>query len=209
MCIHVCLKDLPHTWRIYIRYRRRFRFSEFHGSRPIIGRVQCLHLHLDSRANVGYRSTTTRGRNKRIYDWYSIVLEALRKLLMQVPQDIQKTNCGKSISGLCRLFTLKHEVPPGPRFWSDEPLLRFCSFPNERGLNPLPPINCVTGTLKHVKSSVARSGGIVLRWCSGYGAGGQFLRPEFDPRSRHIFWRPWIFLSPLWPRTPTGFPLHW
>ena len=45
----------------------------------------------------------------------------------------------------------------------------------------------VTGTLKHVKSSVARSGGIVLRWSSGYGAGGQFLRPEFDPPSRHIF----------------------
>ena len=35
----------------------------------------------------------------------------------------------------------------------------------------------VTGTLKHVKSSVAPSGGIVLRWSSGYGAGGQFLRP--------------------------------
>ena len=66
----------------------------------------------------------------------------------------------------------------------------------------------VTGTLKHVKSSVARSGDIVLRWSSGYGAGGQFLRPEFDPRSRHIFWRPWIFLSPLWPRIPTGFPLQ-
>ena len=32
----------------------------------------------------------------------------------------------------------------------------------------------VTGTLKHVKSSVARSGGrgTVLRWSSGYGAGG-------------------------------------
>ena len=30
---------------------------------------------------------------------------------------------------------------------------------------------CVTGTLKHVKSSVARAGGIVLRWSSGYGAG--------------------------------------
>ena len=45
----------------------------------------------------------------------------------------------------------------------------------------------VTGTLKHVKSSVARSGGIVLRWSSGYGAGGQILRPGFDSRSRHIF----------------------
>ena len=30
----------------------------------------------------------------------------------------------------------------------------------------------VTGTLKHVKSSVARTGGIVLRWSGGYGAGG-------------------------------------
>ena len=30
----------------------------------------------------------------------------------------------------------------------------------------------VTGTLKHVKSSVARTGGIVLRWSIGYGAGG-------------------------------------
>ena len=30
----------------------------------------------------------------------------------------------------------------------------------------------VTGTLKHVKSSVARTGGIVLRWSSGYGEGG-------------------------------------
>ena len=67
----------------------------------------------------------------------------------------------------------------------------------------------VTGTLKHLKSSVARSGGIMLRWSHGYGAGGQFLRPGFDPRSRHIFWRPWIFLSPLWSWTPTGFPLHW
>ena len=54
--------------------------------------------------------------------------------------------------------------------------------------------------------SVARSGGIVLRWSGGYGAGGWILRPGFDPWSRHIFWRPWIFLSPLWPRTPTGFP---
>ena len=32
--------------------------------------------------------------------------------------------------------------------------------------------SAVTGTLKHVKSSVARSVGIVLRWSSGYGAGG-------------------------------------
>ena len=32
--------------------------------------------------------------------------------------------------------------------------------------------DCVTGTLKHVKSSVAQAGGIVLRWSSGYGAGG-------------------------------------
>ena len=30
----------------------------------------------------------------------------------------------------------------------------------------------VTGTLKHVKSSVTRTGGIVLRWSNGYGAGG-------------------------------------
>ena len=45
----------------------------------------------------------------------------------------------------------------------------------------------VTGTLKHVKSSVARSGGIVLSLSSGYGTVGHFLRPEFDPRSRHIF----------------------
>ena len=63
-------------------------------------------------------------------------------------------------------------------------------------------------SLKHVKSSVVRSGGIALRWSSGYGAGG--LTPGFDIRSRHIFWRPWIFLSPLelWSRTPTWFPLH-
>ena len=31
----------------------------------------------------------------------------------------------------------------------------------------------VTGTLEHVKSSVARSGGIVLRWSGGCGAGGE------------------------------------
>ena len=37
----------------------------------------------------------------------------------------------------------------------------------------------VTGTLKQVKSSVVRSGGIVLRWSS---AGGQFLRTGFDRR---------------------------
>ena len=67
----------------------------------------------------------------------------------------------------------------------------------------------VTRTLKHVKSSVVRAGGIVVRWSCGYGAGGEFLRPGFDPQSRHIFWRPRIYLSPLWPLTPTGFPLHW
>ena len=33
-------------------------------------------------------------------------------------------------------------------------------------------VDSVTGTLKHVQSSVARTGGIVLRWSSGYGAGG-------------------------------------
>ena len=66
----------------------------------------------------------------------------------------------------------------------------------------------VPGTLKHVKSCVARSGGIVPRWSRRYGTGGQFPRPGFDPRSRHIFWRPWIFLFPLWPRTPPGFPLQ-
>ena len=34
------------------------------------------------------------------------------------------------------------------------------------------PTVSVTGTLKHVKSSVARAGGIVLRWSNGYGTGG-------------------------------------
>ena len=49
---------------------------------------KCLHLHyrVDSRADiyVGYQSTlsSSRCRNKRIYDWHSLVLEALRKLLM-------------------------------------------------------------------------------------------------------------------------------
>ena len=42
----------------------------------------------------------------------------------------------------------------------------------------------VKRTLKQVKSSVALSGGIVLRWSS---AGDQFLRPGFNPQSRHIF----------------------
>ena len=66
----------------------------------------------------------------------------------------------------------------------------------------------VTGTMKHVKSSVARTGSIVLRWSSGYGTGGQFLRPGFNPRSRDIFWWSWIFPSRLWPLTPTGNPLQ-
>ena len=35
----------------------------------------------------------------------------------------------------------------------------------------------VTGTLKHVKSSVARSSGIVLRWSSGYGGCSSFSPP--------------------------------
>ena len=35
----------------------------------------------------------------------------------------------------------------------------------------------VTGTLKHVKSSVARSVGIVLRWSSGYGGCSSFSPP--------------------------------
>ena len=38
------------------------------------------------------------------------------------------------------LFVHAEVLPPRPRFWSDEPLLRFCPFPNEMVLNPLPPI---------------------------------------------------------------------
>ena len=34
--------DLPHTWWVYIRNWRRFRYSEFHCSRPIIGRMKRL-----------------------------------------------------------------------------------------------------------------------------------------------------------------------
>ena len=39
----------------------RFRYSEFHCSRPIIGCMKCLHftLHLNSRANVGDQSTSS------------------------------------------------------------------------------------------------------------------------------------------------------
>ena len=66
----------------------------------------------------------------------------------------------------------------------------------------------VTGTLQHVKSSVARSGGVVLRGQAVMVQDVNSRRPGFDPRSRHIFWRPWIFLSSLWPRTPTWFPLQ-
>ena len=67
----------------------------------------------------------------------------------------------------------------------------------------------VTGTLKNVKSSVARSGGIVLRWSSGYGAGGQFLGPGFDPQSRHIFWRPLASLNlPVSSRSGPGLRLE-
>ena len=66
----------------------------------------------------------------------------------------------------------------------------------------------VTGTLKQVKSSVARAGWIVLPWSGNYGAEGLFLRPGLDSRSEHNFWRPWTFLSPFWPRTPTGYPLQ-
>ena len=69
---------------------------------------------------------------------------------------------------------------------------------------------CVTGTLKHVISSVARAGCIALLWSGGHRTGGQFLRPRSDNRSQHIkfLWRPWIFLPPLWPMTPTRIPLQ-
>ena len=60
-------------------------------------------------------------------------------------------------------------------------------FGNSSGMPSFEEEDSVTGTLKHIESSVAQSGGIVLRWSSGYGAGGQFLTPGFDPRSRHIF----------------------
>ena len=40
---------------------------------------------------------------------------------------------------------------------------------------------CVTGTLKHVKSSVTRAGGIVLRWSIGMTQVAKLIRrPGFD-----------------------------
>ena len=77
---------------------------------------------------------------------------------------------------LTALFFWKEEVATVPSGWMEGIVI-----PLHKGGG-----GGVTGTLKHVKSSVARSGGIVLRWSSGYGAGGQFLRPGLDPRSRQI-----------------------
>ena len=77
---------------------------------------------------------------------------------------------------------------PGLQLYSSYTGSREC-FGGSSGMPSAGEEDSVTGTLKHVKSSVARSGGIVLRWSSGYGAGGQILqlRPGFDPWSRHIF----------------------
>ena len=107
----------------------------------------------------------------------------------------------KSILYQCLLATVSHTNGRGPRCTEadqagiEEPVLSFeLDGPLEEedemwdtAMVEAVSTVIVTGTLKHVKSSVARSGGIVLRWSSGYGAGGQFLRPGFDPRSRHIF----------------------
>ena len=46
------------------------------------------------------------------------------------------------------------------------------SFGGSSGMPSAGEEDSVAGTLKHVKSSVARSGGIVLWWSSGYGGGG-------------------------------------
>ena len=74
------------------------------------------------------------------YDWYSFVLEVLRKLLMWAPHDRDLENKFWQVCFWPLPFVHAVVLPPGPRLWSVESLLRFCPFPNEMGLNPLPPI---------------------------------------------------------------------
>ena len=135
ICIHVCLKDLSRTWRVYVRNWRRFRYSEFHGSRPIIGRMQCLYLHLDSRANVGYQSTSFRGRNKRIYDWYSFCDWSSAKVT-NVSALWHPENKLWQVCFWALLFVHAEVLRPGPRFWSDEPLLGFFLFQTKWASTP-------------------------------------------------------------------------
>ena len=85
---------------------------------------------------VGYQATSSRGRNRRIYDWDSLVLEALQKLLMWAPHDIKKTNYDKSVSGLCRLFTLTFSHP-GSDFEAKDPFT-ILSVSKRNGLQPPP-----------------------------------------------------------------------
>ena len=63
----------------------------------------------------------------------------------------------------------QQENPRGGKKWANFTVVLARPRP---GPDALSLTQTVTGTLKHVKSSVARTGGIVLRWSSGYGAGG-------------------------------------
>ena len=110
--MYTCLlyRLTTHTWRVNIHNWRRFRYSKFHGSRRIIGRMnRSVYICMSIR---GPTQATSRPPpevgTKRIYDWYSLGLEALQKLRkMWASHDIKETNYGKSVSGLCRLFTLQ------------------------------------------------------------------------------------------------------
>ena len=71
-------------------------------------------------------------------------------------------------------------VPPTRSFSPAARHLARASKPSSASRRSAGEEDSVTGTPKHVKSSVARSSDLVLRWSGGYGAEGYFLRPGFD-----------------------------
>ena len=72
------------------------------------------------------------------YDWYSFVLGWSSAKVTNVSASWHLENKLWQVCFWPLPFVHAVVLPPGPRLWSVESLLRFCPFPNEMGLNPLP-----------------------------------------------------------------------
>ena len=93
---------------------------------------------IDSRANIGYQSTSSQGRNKRI--WLVQFCAWSSAKVTNVSASWHLENKFWQVCFWPLPFVHAVVLPPGLRLWSVEHLLRFCPFPNEMSLDPLPPI---------------------------------------------------------------------
>ena len=126
---------------------------------------QCIHVHPSSRARLELVQWSSPRRSFAKMLWRTSLKQSL--ITAGSRWQCSRLICGRSSDAIAE----ETDSSPDPE---EERQQHSCSsllsifLTSEFAHTTL----TVTGTLKHVKSSVARSGGIVLRWSSGYGAGG-------------------------------------